>query len=271
MDVTNLVDTLKTSLIAWGPRVLAALSILIIGWIAARVLAGVAARVMTRARLDLTLVRFLKNLVYMLLMALVVIFTLGKLGVDTTSFAAVIAAAGLAIGLALQGSLGNFASGVMIIGLRPFKVGDAVEIAGVAGKVETVGVFATELIKPDNTKIIVPNGSITADNIVNYTANDTRRIDMVAGIGYDDDIEQAKAIFNRILAEHPKVLEEPAPQVAVSELADSSVNFIVRPWVAAGDYWAVRFEVTERIKIELDKAGISIPYPQQEVHMRQVA
>ncbi len=268
---SRMMSALGQSLIDWGPKVLAALAILIIGWITAKIIAGAVGKAMTRGGLDVTLVRFLKNMIYMILMALVVIFTLGKLGVNTTSFAAIIAAAGLAIGLALQGSLGNFAAGVMIIALRPIKVGDIVEIAGSTGKVDNVGVFATELTRPDNTKIIVPNGSIIADNITNYTTNGTRRVDLVFGIGYDDDIKQAKEIFERILAEHPQVLEEPAPQVALSELADSSVNFVVRPWIQAADYWDVYFGVTEQVKTELDKAGISIPYPQQDVHMHQVA
>lgn len=271
MDTEKWTNAFADSLVDWGPRVVAALAILVLGYIAAKIATAALGRAMSKADLDVTLIRFVKNLTFMLLMTLVIIFTLGKLGVDTTSFAAVIAAAGLAIGLALQGSLGNFASGVMIIALRPFKVGDVVNIAGVQGKVDQVGVFATEITQPDNTKIIVPNGSVTADNIINLTANPTRRIDMIAGIGYDDDIRQAKEIFEKILADHPKILAEPAPQVAVLELADSSVNFVVRPWVEADDYWDVHFDVTEQIKLELDRAGISIPYPQQDVHMHQVA
>jgi small conductance mechanosensitive channel len=271
MDMTHWMDALKESLVSWGPKVVAAGAILIIGYLVARIIAKTFGRAMIRADLDVTLVRFVKNLAFMMMMALVVIFGLGKLGIDTTSFAALIAAAGLAIGLALQGSLGNFASGVLIIVLRPFKVGDYVRIAGVRGTVDQVGVFATELTQSDNTKVIIPNGSVTSDNIINYTVHGTRRIDMVAGIGYGDDIRQAKAIFERILADHPKVLEEPAPRVAVFELADSSVNFVVRPWVKTEDYSTVQSDVTEQIKLELDRAGISIPYPQQDVHMHQVA
>lgn len=270
MDYEKLIESFKESLIDWGPSVVAALAILILGWIGAKIIAGAVGRAMGRAGLDVTLVRFLKNLVYMIVMALVVVFALTKLGVETTSFAAIIAAAGLAIGLALQGSLGNFAAGVMLIALRPIKVGDIVEVAGSTGKVDNVGVFATELTRPDNTKIVVPNGSIIDDNITNYTANGTRRVDLVFGIGYDDDIRPAKAIFERILADHPKVLDEPAPQVALSELADSSVNFVVRPWVQAADYWEVAFDVTEQVKLQLDEAGISIPYPQRDVHLHPV-
>lgn len=271
IDFDALIDSLKASLIAWGPRVIAALAILIIGFMTVKIITSLLGRAMNRARLDTTLVRFISNFAFMLLMTLVVIFTIGKLGVDTTSFAAVIAAAGLAIGLALQGSLGNFASGVMIIGLRPFRVGDLVELNGVMGKVEAVGVFFTELTRPDNTRIVVPNGQVIDDNIINYTINGTRRIDLVAGIGYGDDIKEAKEVFERILAAHPQVLDEPAPQVAVAELADSSVNFVVRPWVQAADYWAVRCEITEQIKLELDAAGINIPFPQRDVHLHQVA
>ncbi|MEM6454177.1 MAG: mechanosensitive ion channel domain-containing protein [Acidobacteriota bacterium] len=257
-------------LISYAPRVAAAVLILVGGWIAAKIIVSVLRGTMRRVDLDETLTTFLANLGYMLLMAFVIVAALGKLGVDTTSFAAIIAAAGLAIGLALQGSLGNFASGVMLIALRPIKVDDFVEVGGMTGTVESIQVFATTLRTPDNKIIIVPNGSVTGGVIINYSAEGTRRIDMVFGIGYDDDIRQAKAILERLVQEDDRILADPAPQIAVSELADSSVNFVVRPWVKVEDYWDVNFDLTERVKMTFDAEGISIPYPQQDVHMHQV-
>jgi small conductance mechanosensitive channel len=196
---------------------------------------------------------------------------LGAFGIQTTSFAALIGAAGLAVGLAFQGTLSNFAAGVLILFFRPFKIGDAVEAAGVAGSVAEIGIFTTTITSWDNKKIIVPNSSITSGVIVNINANDTRRVDMIAGIGYADDIERAKSVLEKILADHPKVLEDPAPTVAVVELADSSVNFVVRPWCKTADYWTVHFEVTRAIKEQFDAQGISIPFPQQDVHVHKVA
>lgn len=267
----NWSERLQEFAFVYGTKIVGALVILFVGYLAARMIASVLAKVLTRAKVDITLVRFLRNLAFALLMALVAISAAGKLGVDTTSFAAMIAAAGLAIGLALQGSLGNFASGVMLIGLRPFKVGDMVEVSGQRGKVEGINIFATELRRPDNTKVLVPNGKITSDNIVNYTTHGTRRVDLIAGIGYDDDIAAAKGVLEKILADHPLVLEDPAPVVAVAELADSSVNFAVRPWCRAEDFMTVTFEVTEQIKLRLDEHGISIPFPQRDVHLHTTA
>ncbi len=256
---------------AYGPGVVKALLILIIGWIVAKMIRGIARRAMNRARMDPMLTGFFASLIYMGLMALVVISALGKLGVDTGSFAALIAAAGLAIGFALQGSLGNFASGVMLMFFRPFKLGDYVEAAGTAGVIEEIQVFATTLRTPDNKTIIVPNSGITGGNIINYSAKDTRRVDLVFGIGYGDDIAKAKQILSGILTKDERVLKDPAFTIAVSELADSSVNFVVRPWVKTADYWDVYFDVTERVKAEFDNQGVSIPFPQQDVHMHQVA
>ncbi len=268
---TDWLEKGREIVIGYGPKIAAALIILVVGFLAAKAIRGVVRRLMLRAQVEETLVSFIGNLTYMLLMAFVAIATLEKLGVNTTSFAALIAAAGLAIGLALQGSLGNFASGFLIILLRPFKVGDVVEVAGISGKVEAIQVFATELTTPDNKTIIVPNSAITSDNVVNYSAKETRRVDMVFGIGYDDDVGKAKEILERILAEDPRILADPAPVVAVSELADSSVNFVVRPWVARADYWNVFWDTHEKVKLELDASGISIPFPQTDVHLHQAA
>jgi len=204
-------------------------------------------------------------------MVFVFIAALGTLGVETASFAAVIAAAGLAVGFALQGSLSNFAAGVMLIIFRPFKAGDFVEAGGAMGAVEAVNIFNTIMKSPDNKKVIIPNSKITGDSIVNYSAQDTRRVDMVFGIGYDDDIRKAKSTLEQILASDERVLKDPAPTVAVSELADSSVNFVVRPWVKTADYWGVFFDITEKVKLTFDEQGISIPFPQRDIHMFQEA
>jgi small conductance mechanosensitive channel len=198
---------------------------------------------------------------------MVILTAVKQLGVDTTSFFAILGAAGLAIGLALKDSLGNFASGVMIILFKPFKVGDVVTAAGVTGKIEEVSIFNTIMITPDNQKMIVPNGAITNASITNINAKPTRRVDLVVGIGYDDDIKKAKEVLNSIVNANEKVLKEEGITVAVSELADSSVNFVVRAWVKTPDYWDVKFNLTETIKNTFDKEGISIPYPQQDLHL----
>ena len=267
----TLLDRAKELVANYGPSVLAAVVTFIIGWIVAKVLTGVLRRVMVRSRVDDTLTSFCTNMLYMALMTLVVISAVAKLGVATTSFVAVIGAAGLAIGFALQGTLGNFAAGVMLIIFRPFKAGDYVEAAGTSGTVEELQVFATTLKTPDNKTITIPNAGITSGNIVNYSTKPIRRVDMVFGVGYGDDIRKAKQILADILAKDARVLKDPEPTIAVSELADSSVNFVVRPWVNTADYWGLLFDVTEAVKLEFDAQGITIPFPQQDVHMHQVA
>jgi len=253
------------------PALISAALTLILGWIAARIITGLVRRVMGRARLEATLIGFLANLVYIALIALVVITALGKLGVPTGSFVAVIGAAGLAIGFALQGSLGNLASGVMLIFFRPFHAGDYVEAGGTAGIVEDVQIFATTMRTGDNKTVVVPNSAITGGTIVNYSRKETRRVDMVFGIGYGDDMKKAKQIITDILTADTRVLSDPEPTVAVSELADSSVNIVVRPWVNTGEYWPVKFDLTEQIKTAFDQNGISIPFPQRDVHLFQAA
>ncbi len=220
---------------------------------------------------DPMIASFMTNIAYVLMMAIVVIAALSKLGFDTTSLAAIIGAAGLAIGLSLKDSLANFASGVMIIAFRPFKVGDYIEAGGVAGVVQGIQMFSTQLTSPDNKHIIVPNAQITTGSIVNYSTKDTRRIDLTIGIGYDDDIQKAKTTLQKLVKADKRILEAPETVIAVAELADSSVNFVVRPWVKAEDYWDVKFELTEKVKLAFDKAGISIPYPQSQVHIKQAA
>ena len=226
--------------------------------------------IMERRNVDALLASFMSNIAYVALVAFVIIAALGKLGIQTTSFIALIGAAGLAIGLSLQGSLSNFASGVMIIAFRPFKVGDFIEAGGVSGVVEGIQIFSTQMRTGDNKAIIIPNSNITNSNITNYSAKETRRVDMVFGIGYDDDIKTAKDILMELMQNDGRILKDPEPFVAVSELADSSINFVVRPWVKSDDYWGVKFDYTEAVKLRFDNEGISIPYPQQDVHLHKV-
>lgn len=245
--------------------------IFVIGrWIASSI-TRVLGRVATKAKLDQTLVKFLENIVYAILMVCVIMASLDRIGVPTTSFAAILAAAGFAIGFALQGSLGNFAAGVMLIVFKPFKAGDFVEAGGQAGVVEEIQIFNTMMRTGDNIKIIVPNSSITGGTIRNFSAKPTRRIDLVIGCGYDDNLKEVKSLLLSVLQADPRVLKEPEPVVAVSELGDSSVNFVVRPWVASTDYWATRWDLTEAIKLGFDERGFSIPYPQRDVHISKDA
>ena len=258
-------------LMPWAIRIGVALAIFIVGRWIARWLTNMVRKVMAKSSMDEMLINFLGNIVYMVLLLAVVMAALDHLGIQTTSLLAVFGAAGLAIGLALKDSLSNFSSGVMIILFRPFKVGDFVEAGGATGVIEEVRIFATIMKTGDNREIIVPNSQIYSGTIVNYSAKDTRRIDLVFGIGYDDDIAKAKQIMDDIMKQDDRILSDPAPAVAVGELADSSVNFNVRPWVNSGDYWPVRGDLLEKIKLAFDANGISIPYPQQDVYMHEVA
>jgi small conductance mechanosensitive channel len=265
--VTELTQTLSDLLLTYGLRVIGAIVIFVIGrWVTGLVTRFVQ-RLLERAGVDKTLVIFVKNLTYYVLLAFVVLAALGNLGVQTTSLVAILGASALAVGLALQGSLANFAAGVIIILFRPFKVGDRIEAGGVEGFVEDIQIFNTILRTPDNKTVIIPNANITSDNIINYSTKGILRIDMVFGIGYDDDLLQAKRILQDILAADEGVLNDPAPTVAVMELADSSVNFAVRPFVKSADYWSVYFRVTEQVKLRFDAEGVSIPFPQQDVHL----
>jgi len=225
---------------------------------------------MERRNVDALLASFMSNIAYVALVAFVIIAALSQLGIQTTSFIAIIGAAGLAIALSLQNSLSNFASGVMIIAFRPFKVGDFIEAGGISGVVEGIQIFSTQMRTGDNKAIIVPNSNITGGNITNYSTKDTRRVDMVFGIGYNDDLKKAKELLMELVQSDKRILKEPEPLVAVSELADSSVNFIVRPWTKKEDYSAVKFDFTEAVKLRFDEEGISIPYPQQDVHLHKV-
>jgi small conductance mechanosensitive channel len=251
----------------FGIKLATALAIFLIGKFIIRLIVGTISKVMTNQAVDKTLKTFICNFVQISLMVVVVIASIGALGVETTSFIAIIGTAGLAVGLALQGSLSNFASGVLIVLFRPYRVGDFIEAAGIAGSVDQVQILTTILKTGDNKQIIVPNSQIMDSIITNYSANDTRRVDMVIGVSYDDDLDKVRKILQNLIATEERILDEPATTIAVSELADSSVNFVVRPWVKSSDYWGVMFDMTEAIKKRFDKEGISFPYPQQDVHL----
>jgi small conductance mechanosensitive channel len=251
----------------WGIRILSFLLVLIIGMWLARLIKNGLIKGMAKKELDPTLIKFLASLIHVGVQAFVIVAALGKLDVQTASFIAVLGAAGLAVGLALQGSLANFASGVLMIIFKPISLGDFVEAGGVTGAVEEIGIFTTVINAPDNKKNIVPNALVMGGNITNFNANGTRRVDLVAGISYSDDIDKAKAVLEGILAADERILKDPEPTVAVVEMADSSVNFVVRPWCTGADYWGVYFDTTEAIKKKFDEAGISIPFPQRDVHL----
>ncbi len=266
----EILDQIQDIAMNFGPKVLAAILIFFIGKWLARKLAELSAKAMQRARMDQILVGFGRNIIYMALFVFVILAALNQVGVQTTSFLAVIGAAGLAIGLALQGSLSNFAAGVMLVFFRPFKVGDYVEAGGTSGTVQEIQLFTTLLSTPDNKAVFVPNGSIISSTITNYSSYETRRVDMVFGCGYGDDMARARQVLTQILAADERILADPAPTIAMRELADSSVNFVVRPWVKAADYWDVRDTVYEQVKLHFDAEGLNIPYPQREVHVHEV-
>lgn len=255
------------SLFGWN--FLAAIIIIIAGQIISKIIAHIFKKILTKSKVDETIVGFAGKLVYSILMIVVFLSALSKLGIQTTSFLAVLGSAGLAVGLALQGSLTNFAAGIMLLVLRPFKKDHFIECAGVAGVVEEIFMLNTKLKTPDNKTIFIPNSSITNGNLVNYSLKSTRRVDLVVGVSYDDDLVLVKQTLEKIISKEEKILKDPATQIAVSELADSSVNFVVRPWVNTADYWEVKFRLLETIKIEFDQKGICIPYPQQDVHLKK--
>lgn len=255
--------------IPWGIKALIAVVIFIVGRIVVQLMIKVTKKILARSKMDTMLINFIASIMNAVLMLIVIIAALNQLGVDTTSLVALIAAAGLAIGLALQGSLQNFAAGVMILIFKPFKAGHFITAGSISGVVEKVNIFSTTMRTGDNKEVIVPNGSIYSAPITNVSARDTRRVDMVFNVGYDADIRQVKTILERLIAEDTRVLPDPGPTIALSELAENSVNFIVRPWVNSGDYWKVLWDMNEKVKIEFDEAGISIPYPQMDVHLHK--
>lgn len=258
---------INTYAIPWGINIAMAIIIFVLGRMVVGVIISMIGKLMAKSKYDAMLVDFLKSILNAILMLFVVVASLDQLGVDTTSLVAILGAAGLAIGLSLQDSLKNFAAGVMLLVFKPFRSGDFIEAAGTAGVVKKIGIFTSTMNTPDNKEIIVPNGKIYGDNIVNYSAMATRRADMTFGIGYGDDLLKAKTLLEQMITEDERILTEPAPVVAVSSLGDSSVNFVVRPWVKKEDYWAVIWAFTENVKLRFDQEGISIPFPQMDVHL----
>ncbi len=267
LDIEALVTTY---VVPWGIKIFLALLIFYIGRAVVNFVVRVLDKLMRGNGMDETLVGFLSSILRWVLLLFVIIAALSQLGINTTSLVALLGAAGLAIGLSLQSSLSNFASGVMLIMFRPFTKGDFVEAGGATGVVDKISIFTTVMTTPDNKEVIVPNGAILSNNITNYSARPTRRVDLVFGISYDDDIRKAKELLEEIIAADKRVLSDPEPVIVVGELADSSVNFLVRPWVNAADYWGVYWDTTEAVKLKFDEAGISIPYPQQDVYMHEV-
>jgi len=281
MDLSNLGDfgidwqallaTLQTTGLEFGINVVTALAIFYLGRIAVGLVMRGLRKLMRSQEIDQTLESFVCNLVRLALLAFVLVAAISALGIQTTSFIAVLGAAGLAVGLALQGSLSNFASGVLIVLFRPYKVGDFVEAAGISGTVVEVQILTTIFKTGDNKRVIVPNGQVMNSVITNFSANDTRRVDLLIGVSYSDDLDKVRAVLREILDADARVLADPAYTIAVAELADSSVNFVVRPWVETANYWAVLFDLTEAIKKRFDAEGISIPFPQRDVHIYQAA
>ena len=268
---TGLLDSAQSLASEFGLKVLIAIVIFYVGRMIARILSGAVRKVMAAQEVDKILESFVSNLAYWALMTFVIIAAINQLGVQTTSLIAIMGAAGLAVGLALQGSLSNFAAGVLIVMFRPYKVGDWVEAAGVSGSVVQVQILTTVLKTGDNKQIVVPNSAIMGSIITNYSANDSRRVDLTVGVSYDDDLDKVRKTLEDLIAADERILDDPACTIAVSELADSSVNFVVRPWVNTADYWGVYFDLTEAIKKRFDKEGISFPYPQQDVHLHQAS
>jgi small conductance mechanosensitive channel len=266
-DTDQIVSLVQTGLASWGLKIVAALAILVFGRIVAGLIRGAMRKTLTRAGFDVTLTPFISNLVYAVVMVGVLYGAASALGIPMTGFVAIIGAAGLAVALAFQGTLSNFSSGVMLLTFRPFKVGDFVDAGGVAGTVREIGVFTTTLATPDNVMIIMPNSAIAGQTIKNFSANETRRVDLVVGVGYDDDLNLAMDVINRVIRADSRVLEDPAPVVAVHEMGASSIDFVVRPWCNAADYWKVKWDLTKALKEEIEAAGLNIPYPQRDVHL----
>jgi small conductance mechanosensitive channel len=267
MEIKPIIDQLMTFGTTYGLQIIGAIIILIVGRIAAGVGRSVVKRVLEKGKADPAIISFAGSLVYILILTFAILAALAKFGIQTASFVAILGAAGFAVGFALQGSLGNFASGVLILVFRPFRIGDFIDAAGVTGTVKDIHLFTTLLATPDNVQIIVPNGKLYGDIIKNYSANDTRRVDMVIGIGYGSSMKKAAELMEGLIKADERILADPAPTIAVAELADSSVNFIVRPWVKKEDYWTVKFDLTEKIKETFDANDIEIPFPQHSIHM----
>ncbi|MBR9846717.1 MAG: mechanosensitive ion channel [Algicola sp.] len=263
MDLQKWIDKGYEIIVDFGPKVLAAIAIWIIGsWVIKSLIRGLR-KTMDKRDYDESLKKFLLNLLGWILKIVLVIVVLGTVGIETTSFAAILAAVGLAVGLALQGSLANFAGGVLLMIFKPIKIGDFITAQGESGTVKNIEIFTTKLTTTDNKEIIIPNGSLSNGNIINFSTEDTRRVDITFGVGYDSDIKKTKDVINSVITPHELILKDPAPAINVSELADSSINFFTRVWVKKEDYWTVKFDLLEQTKEALDAAGIDIPYPHQ--------
>ena len=265
-DVNKYADLAMRYATEYGIKIIGAIAIFVIGKWVAKKLSGVARKLMDRAEVDGTLSAFIASIIDILLMVVVILAAINNLDIDTTSLIAMLGAAGLAIGLALQGTFGNIGAGVILILFRPFEVGDFVSIAGESGTVEAITLFNTTLLTPDNKVILIPNSAVTSGNITNFSKKEERRVDFTFGIGYDDDIKLTKTTLQEIIDADDRILKDPASFIGVGELADSSVNFTVRVWVKAADYWGVHFDTIEKVKLTFDEKGISIPYPQMDVH-----
>jgi small conductance mechanosensitive channel len=263
----NVVLHLQEWVTFYGLKILAAIAIFFIGRWIAKAVQGIIKKLLTKRKVDGTIISFVASITYVTLMAFVIISTLDQIGIETASFAVTIAAAGLAIGLALQGSLANFAAGFLLIVFRPFKEGEYIEGGGTAGIVEDIQIFTTTLVTPDNKKVIIPNSKLTGDNITNYSAKGTRRVELVVGVSYSDDLDKVRKALQDIVDSDERIMKDPPSMIAVKELADSSVNFVVRVWVRTENYWDVLFDTTEAVKKRFDKEGISIPFPQSDVHL----
>lgn len=271
LDFDALLMNASAVIASWAPRVFGALAVLIVGLLVARWAKGLTRRGLERSSVDEMLIPFLSGVAHVLLVVVVVIAAVNTLGVSTTSFVAILGAAGLAIALAFQDTFSNFSAGVMLLTFRPFDIGNFVSIGGESGTVKSVGIFSTVLATPDNVEIRIPNSQVFGQTMRNFSANDTRRIDLVMGVGYDDDLGVAVRTCMDVISADPRVLEDPEPVVAVHELADSSVNLVVRPWVRSSDYWTTRWDLTRALKENLEAAGCSIPFPQRDVHLYQTS
>lgn len=262
-------DENQSLLVDYAIKFIVAIVIFLVGKLIAKIVSKTLTKILTKRGVDAAVISFIASLTYGLVFLVAIIAAISHLGFNTSSLVAIVGAAGLAIGLALQGSLSNFASGVLIISLRPFKSGDFVEVAGISGVVEEILIFSTKLRTGDNKSVIIPNGAITSGTITNYSAKPIRRIDLVIGVSYDANLALTKKVLADVVAQHELVLKDQDVTIGVSELADNSVNLVVRPWVKSADYWPVYFDLLENIKVALDQAGIEIPYPQISLHMNR--
>jgi len=263
----EIINQIKEWIVLNSLKIVVALVIFIVGRWVAKIVQGLVKKILIKKNVEGTVVSFVSSITYIALLAFVIIAALDKAGIENTSFVAVLGAAGLAVGLALQGSLANFAAGFLLILFRPFKEGEYIEGAGTAGIVDGIQIFTTTLTTPDNKKVIIPNAKLTSDNIINYTAKGTRRVELIVGVSYSDDLDKVRTVLQKIIDEDDRVLKEPASMIAVKELADSSVNFVIRLWVNSADYWDVYFDTTETVKKRFDQESISIPFPQRDVHL----